>query len=132
MAVKGAGGTSGGLTHFFLGLVMSLSGAYLITNNVKVSSSYLAMRYNLFGSTSVSAFGVTLIPLTIGIFYLFFNGDSKIGWLLTVGSIIAIFVGIVANLQIYFATTSLYIFGMMLTLLFGGLGLVARSLKSFD
>jgi hypothetical protein len=132
MAVKGAGGTTGGLTHFFLGLIMSLSGAYLITNNVKVSSSYLAMRYNLFGSTSVSAFGVTLIPLTIGIFYLFFDGGSKIGWLLTLASIVAIFIGIVANLQIYFATTSLYIFGMMLTLLFGGLGLVARSLKSFD
>lgn len=132
MAVKGAGGTSGGLTHFFLGLIMSLSGAYLITNNITVKTSYLAMRYNLFGSTSVSAFGVTLIPLIIGIFYLFFDGESKIGWLLSAGSIIAIFVGVISNLQIYFASTSLYVFGLMLTLLFGGLGLVARSLKSFD
>ncbi|MCJ8344879.1 hypothetical protein MJH12_05010 [bacterium] len=132
MSVKGAGGTSGGITHFFLGLIMSISGAYLITNNIKVSSSYLAMRYQLFGSTSVSAFGITLIPLVIGIFYLFFDGESKIGWLLSIASIIAIFIGIVSNLQIYFATTSLYIFGVMITLLFGGLGLVARSLKSFD
>ncbi|PCJ19501.1 MAG: hypothetical protein COB02_07070 [Candidatus Cloacimonadota bacterium] len=129
---RGAGGTSGGLTHFFLGLVMSLSGAYLITNNVKVTSSYLTMRYQMYGGTSVSAFGITLIPLTLGIFYLFFDGESKIGWLLTLASIIAIFIGIVSNLQIYFATTSLYSFGIMLTLLFGGLGLVARSLRSFD
>ena len=42
-----------------------------------------------------------------------------------------IFVGILVNLQIYFQPTSLYNTIVMLVLLAGGLGLVARSLRSY-
>jgi hypothetical protein len=45
------------------------------------------------------------------------------------GGAVIIFVGIIANLQIYFRQTSLYNLILMLVLFAGGLGLMARSLK---
>lgn len=53
---------------------------------------------------------------------LFFNGRSIAGWLLT-------FAGIITNLDIYFQPTSLFNTLVMLLLLAGGIGLVARSLR---
>ena len=129
---KGAGGTSGGIAHFFLGLMMSFSGGFLLTNNIKVTSNFLGMRWHLFGNVGVSAFGATLFPFCIGVFYLFLDGGSKIGWLLTLGSVVAIIAGVLMNLQVYFQTTSLYVLGLMLVLLLGGLGLVFKSLKSYE
>ena len=52
--------------------------------------------------------------------------------MLTIGGAIVIFVGILMNLRIYFEPTSLFNTLIMLTLLAGGLGLVARSLKARD
>jgi hypothetical protein len=121
--IRGAGGTPGGIGEFLLGLVMAVGGAYLLTNQVTVSSSYwLIGGYN--------AFGLSLVPLLFGVGLLFFNGRSLFGWLLTlVGAVIILF-GVIANLHIYFQPTSLFNTIIMLVLLVGGIGLVARSLKA--
>jgi hypothetical protein len=124
MSTKGAGGTSGGVGQFFLGLAMAVAGAYLITNQVTVSSGF----WGYFGPHT---FGLTLLPLAFGIGMLFFDGKSVIGWVLTVGGAVVIFVGILANLQVYFRPTSLYNTIVMLVLLAGGIGLVARSLRPY-
>ena len=118
---KGAGGTSGGIVEFFVGLGMSVAGAYLLTNQVTVTSSF----WSIWG---YNAFGLTLIPLIFGIGILFFNGKSIAGWLLLFAGIVIIFAGIITNLQIYFQPTSLFNTIIMLVLLAGGIGLVARSL----
>jgi hypothetical protein len=114
------GGTPGGLGTFIVGLVMSIAGGYLIMNQVQVTSGY----WGWFGQNT---FGLTLLPLIIGIGLLFFNGKSIIGWLLAGGGAVIIFVGVLANLRIYFAQTSLYNFIIMLVLFAGGLGLMARA-----
>jgi hypothetical protein len=36
----GAGGTSGGIGEFFLGLIMAVAGGYILTNRVVVASSF--------------------------------------------------------------------------------------------
>jgi len=48
---------------------------------------------------------------------------------LTVAGALFILAGVIANLHIYFRPTSLFNVIVMLVLLFGGLGLVARSLR---
>jgi hypothetical protein len=112
--IRGAGGTSGGIGLFLIGLAMAVTGAYLITTQVTVTSGYWQWGgYN--------TFGLTLIPLIAGIGLLFFNGRSIAGWILA---------GIIANLQIYFRPTTLFNTVMMLVLFAGGVGLVARSLKA--
>lgn len=44
-----------------------------------------------------STFGITLIPMLIGVGLLFFNGRSIPGWLLAVSGVLFIFAGILAN-----------------------------------
>jgi hypothetical protein len=122
--MKGAGGTRGGIGQFFLGLAMALSGAYLLTNQVTVTSGY----WTLFGPRT---FGLSLLPLVLGVGILFFDGKSTWGWLLTGCGALFIFLGVLMNLQIYFERTSLYGTLVMLALLAGGLGLLARSLRPY-
>ncbi len=61
---------------------------------------------------------------------LFFNGRSVAGWLLTIVGCAIILAGILMNMDIYFRQTSLFNTLVMLVLLAGGLGLIARSLRS--
>ena len=121
--IRGAGGTPGGVGQFFLGLAMAASGAYLLTNQVAVSSGY----WSFWGDHS---FGLSLVPLILGIGLLFFNGRSILGWILLFAGLIIVFTGILMNLQIYFRQTSLFNTLMMLVLLVGGIGLIARSLRA--
>lgn len=119
--IKGAGGTSGGFIEFFLGLGMAVAGAYLLTNQVIVSSSI----WSLWG---FSSFGLSLVPLIFGIGFLFFNGKSIVGWILLMIGVVIIFAGILMNLHIFFKPTSLFNTIVMLVLLAGGIGLVARGI----
>jgi uncharacterized protein len=121
--IAGAGGTSGGIGQFLLGVCMAVAGAYLLTQQVTVTSSF--WRWGGYNS-----FGLSLIPLILGIGLLFFNGKSIAGWLLTIAGAVIIFAGILTHLDIYFQPTSLFNTIVMLVLLAGGIGLVARSLKA--
>lgn len=118
--MKGAGGTSGGIGTFFAGAAMIIVGLYLLLARVTVTTG----GWRLFG---YNAFGISLLPLVAGIGILFFNGRAVAGWALTaVGSLI-ILAGIIANLGIYLQPTSLFDTLMMLALVAGGIGLVARA-----
>lgn len=120
---EGAGGTPGGIGEFLLGLGMAVAGAYLLTSSVVVTSGAWAVwGYN--------AFGLSLVPFIFGIGLLFFNGRSKPGWLLLFASVVIIFTGIIMNLRVYFQPTSLFGTLLMLVLLAGGVGLVARALRA--
>jgi len=117
------GGTPGGLGHFVLGFAMACAGAYFLADRVTVVGSY----WSVYGGNS---FGITLIPMLLGVGLLFWNGRSVIGWLLTCAGALFILAGVLANLHIYFQPTSLFHTIIMLVLLVGGLGLIARSLHS--
>jgi len=119
---RGAGGTEGGIGMFLIGFVMAVAGGYLLTSQVTVTSG----SWHLWG---YNAFGLSLLPFVIGIAFLFFNGKSPVGWVLTIAGAVILFVGIIANLDIYFRPTSLFNTLVMLVLLLGGIGLVARSLR---
>jgi hypothetical protein len=122
-SVKGAGGTSGGVGTFFAGAAMVLTGGYLLLTRVSVTSGgWLVYGYN--------GFGLSLIPLLVGIGVLFYNGRSVLGWFLTAGGALIIVAGILSNLHLYLQPTSLFDTLMMLGLLAGGLGLVVRSLQA--
>jgi hypothetical protein len=121
--MKGAGGTPGGVGMFLCGAAMVVAGGYLLLTQVTVTSAgWRFYGYNMFG--------LSLFPLLIGIGVLFFNGRSLLGWLLTGAGALIIVVGIVANLGIYFRPASLFDTLIMLGLVAGGIGLVARALQS--
>ena len=121
--LKNVGGTSGGLGEFLIGLGMTIAGGYMLISRVVVSSSF----WNWGG---YSSFGLTLVPLVIGIALVFFNGRSIIGWLLVFACVVIIVSSILMNLQIYFQPTSLFNTIIMLVLFAGGIGLIARGVMA--
>ncbi|MCC6561636.1 MAG: hypothetical protein IT478_09785 [Xanthomonadales bacterium] len=119
----GAGGTPGGIPMFLIGFVMAVAGGYLLTSQVTVTSGFWALwGYN--------SFGLSLLPFIVGVLMLFFDGRSKVGWLLLIAGVVVILAGVIMNLRIYFEPTSLFNTLTMLFLLAGGIGLLARSLRS--
>jgi hypothetical protein len=127
----GAGGTPGGVGLFLLGFAMACAGGWLLTNQVTVSSEYFASGFLVpIMNYRMNSFGLSLLPFIIGIGFLFFDGKSATGWVLTIGGLTIILVGILMSLHIYFQPTSLFNTLVMLVLLFGGLGLILRSLKA--
>src|SRR5262245_640572 len=119
----GAGGTPGGVGQFIGGVVMAGIGTYLFLNQVEVTGSW--GRFWGF-----SSFGLSLVPMLVGLGMLFYNGKSVAGWLLTLVGFGVILAGILTNLDIYFRPTTLYNTLFMLVLLAGGLGLIIRSVRA--
>src|ERR1041385_4781797 len=124
MDIQNVGGTPGGTRTFLLGMIMAIAGGYLLFQQVSVGGGYWS--WNLFRGAGRRC-GITLLPLLLGIGILFANGRSRVGRLLTLGSALVIIVGVIANLDIHFQTTSLWNLLIMLVLLVGGIGLVVRS-----
>src|ERR1041384_3915439 len=124
MDINNVGGTPGGPRTFLLGMIMAIAGGYLLFQQVQVGGGYWA--WSAFGGAGRS-FGITLLPLLLGIGILFVNGKSLVGRLLTFGGALVIVVGIIANLDIHFQQTSLWNTLTMLVLLVGGVGLLVRS-----
>jgi hypothetical protein len=125
MEIRGAGGTSGGVGQFFLGVALTGLGLYLFLSRVTVVSS----AWTLFG---YNGFGVTLVPLTLGLALLFFNGRSVAGWVLSVGSFLVILIGIITNLSFFFMPTNLIVTLLMIGMMGAGFGLILRSLKDYE
>jgi hypothetical protein len=121
--MRDVGGTPGGLGSFFIGLILACIGGYLLTNQVMVTSGY----WTFYGANS---FGITLVPMLVGVSMLFWNGRSVVGWLLTIAGGLLILAGIIANLHIYFAPTSLFNTLVMLIMLVGGLALIGRAVRA--
>ena len=123
--MRGAGGTPGGLGGFFAGLAMVVAGGYLLLTRVTVTSACgtsgattrSVSRWSPSSSASVSSSS---------------TAARSPGGCSTAGGALIILVGIIANLQIYFRATSLFDTLVILILLAGGLGLVARSLRPQD
>jgi hypothetical protein len=123
--LRDVGGTRGGLGLFLVGLGLAAVGGYLLLQQVDVHGGY--WTFGRWGSGT--SFGMTLIPLLLGVGILFYNGKSAIGWILTGGGGLIILAGIIANMQIHFRTTTLYNTLIMLVLLVAGLGIIFRSLR---
>jgi len=122
--LRDVGGTRGGLGMFVVGAAMTLAGLYLLFTQVDVHGGYWR-----WGMGNDRTFGLTLIPLLAGVGVLFWNGSSKVGWALAGGGLLILVVGIIANMQIHWRRTTLFDALLMLVLIAGGLGVMARSLR---
>src|SRR5262247_3655673 len=128
-AARGAGGTPGGIPHFLAGLLMTVVGGYLVLNQVQVTSSF--NFFGLWGWSRPAGFGLTMLPLLIGVGVLFFDGKSKLGWILTAGGLLTILAAVLMSLSIHWEPTSLFNTLLMFGLLAAGVGLIARSLRPY-
>ncbi len=134
--MKGAGGTSGGFGHFFIGLTMMCAGFYMLLNAISVTSTF-GMGMRLYGFSSLGGSyhvtsGMIMIPFIFGIGLIFYNSKNILAWVLTIGSLTALIFGVIASINFTFKSMSSFDLLVILVLAFGGLGLFLRSLKSLD
>ena len=127
--MHGAGGTPGGAGRFFVGLAMCVAGGYLFLNAIHVSYGFgLGHVLYAYGPARLTT-GMTLLPLALGIGLIFYNARNVLGWLLALGSLLAIVVGVIASIRFSLAGMSLFDLLVIVVLLVGGAGLFLGSLR---
>lgn len=129
MARRGAGGSQGGTGSFALGVVMMISGGYLLLQSIVVRPSFGfgAAVFHVGGMPVTS--GMVLVPFMFGIGMIFYNARNWIGWALAGASLIALVAGVIASISLQFARMSVFDLIIILILLVGGLGLFLRALR---
>ncbi len=131
--MRGAGGTEGGTGSFILGLVMLSAGLYLLLDSIVVSNSfslgYPLWRVPVAGTHFNLTSGGMLLPLMAGIALIFYNARMVWGWVLAIGALTAVLLGVILSLSISMRSMSLLNLLLVLTLTMGGLGLFLRSLR---
>ena len=134
--MNGAGGNSGGIGHFFIGLIMMCGGFYLLLNAITVTSNF-GLNSRLYSVSALgTSFGITggtvMLPFIFGIGLIFYNSRNILGWLLSIGSITALIFGVISSVRFSLRTMTSYDLIVILVLAIGGLGLFLRSLKAID
>ncbi|HKX75207.1 MAG TPA: hypothetical protein VJR05_07440 [Acidimicrobiia bacterium] len=127
LPVRGAGGTPGGVGPFLLGVAMTIGGGYLLLNSLRVVNGFGGALYD-FGGLRLTG-GMILIPFIIGVGIIFYDSSRWYGWFLAGASLLALIVGAVASVRFSFAGMSAFDLIVILILLFGGIGLVLRSVR---
>ncbi|WP_076541237.1 hypothetical protein [Shewanella sp. UCD-KL21] len=130
--MKGAGGTSGGIGSFFIGLIMMCGGFYMLLNAIKITSSF-GMGHSLYrmGGMNLTS-GMIMIPFMFGVGLMFYNAKNIFGWILTFGSLVALIFGVISSINFRFSHMSAFELIVILVLSVGGLGIFLRSLKTID
>ncbi|MBE0361650.1 MULTISPECIES: hypothetical protein [Pseudoalteromonas] len=133
--MKGAGGSSGGIGHFFIGLIMMCGGFYMLLNAISVTSNF-GLSSRIYSVSALGGFGVTggmvMIPFIFGVGLIFYNSKNILGWLLSFGSLSALIFGVISSVRFSMRTMTSFDLIVIIVLAFGGLGLFLRSLKSID
>lgn len=116
-------GKNSDVIMFFVGLVMTIVGGYLFMQNVEVYASSI-FSFSLFGRQMD---GLIFVPLIASIIFLFYkyNWVSKLCCGLSMAIII---VNVIMNIRLYWKATSLFVTVIIFILLFGGIGLLAKTL----
>jgi len=127
--MRGAGGTPGGSMTFWLGVAMMIGGFYLLLNSIVIRAhwgfGHSLYSFGGFGITS----GMIMIPFLIGVGFVFYDSRSKLGWVLAVGSLLALIFGVIASVNFTFRNMSAFDLIVILVLAFGGIGLTLKSLS---
>jgi hypothetical protein len=112
---------------------MMCGGFYMLLNAIIVTSNFGAgMRlygFNAFGSGYSVTSGMIMIPFMFGVGMIFYNSRNLIGWLLSVGSLVALIFGVIASIKFSFRSMSAFDLIVILVLSVGGLGMFLRSLR---
>jgi len=130
--LTGAGGTSGGIGEFLLGLAMFVVGIFIFLSNITVTNGFglSTVFFRIGGNFGVDIVsGMIFIPFIFGIALVFYNKKNLIGWILTIGSVLLLMIGMIVSLRFSFRPMNAFSMIMLLVLIFGGAGLFLRSLR---
>ncbi len=107
---------------------MLVAGLFIFSQKVMVSSGFMGLGFTL-GGIQLSN-GLIMVPFIIGIVWMFGSGGSLLSKLFTIASVIIIIAAVVMTSHISLMRMTLYEWIVILVLIFGGAGLLARLLLS--
>ncbi len=114
--------------QFVAGMVMLVVGLFLLSQNIVVSSGWFGMGgFGMFGGIRVNT-GMIMIPFIIGIIWMFGSGASFASKVFTVLSVILIIASVIMTTNIYLVSMTMFQWVLILILIFGGAGFVAKVL----
>lgn len=114
------------LMQFVAGAVMLAIGLFILAQKVEVWSGWFGGGFRI-GSFRVNS-GLVMIPFVIGIVWMFATGASFASKIFTGISILFIVVSIIMSTTIHLTRMSLYEWVLILVLIFGGIGFLAKVL----
>lgn len=113
------------LMQFVAGIIMLVVGLYIFSQKVIVFSGF----FSLGGRFSS---GLIVVPLIIGIVWMFVSGANFASKVFTALAAIIIIASVVMTTNIHLSAMSLYDWILILVLIFGGAGLVGKVLFAGD
>jgi len=132
----GAGGTSGGIGRFFIGLIMMCGGFYMLLQSINVSVHFgmgtRLLGFSMFGQRFGITSGMVMIPFIFGIGIIFYNSRNIIGWILSIGSLSAMVFGVISTTHFSLRRMTAFELITILVLSAGGIGLFLSSLRNAD
>lgn len=117
------------LLQFLAGLVMLITGLFIFSQKVVVYSSFMG-GFTMGGMRMTS--GLIVVPLIAGIVWMFVSGASFPSKIMTGVGVLLILAGVIASTSIHLTSMSLYDWILLLVLIFGGAGLLAKVLLAGD
>lgn len=111
--------------EFYMGIVLIAAGVFFLLSKAVVHSGFYGWSI---GGINLST-GLVVIPLMIGIIWLFNNPKSILARLITISGSIFIIASIIMNIRISFRTTSMFDYVIMTMLIAAGIGLWIKSIS---
>lgn len=120
-------GSNNQISRFAIGLIMLVAGTYMLLNAIHVGYNF----YHIYHIQGVGSFtsGYVMIPFMFGIGMIFYNSRNFLGWLLTLGSVVILIVGVISSVRFRLAHMTAFELLTILVLMMGGLGLFLSSLR---
>ena len=113
------------LLQFLGGLLMLAVGLFIFANKVIVTSGFFGTGGIYIGSYRLNT-GLVIVPLIIGIIWMFISGGSFASKIFTTIAVLFIIATIIMNTNISLMRMTLYEWVLILVLIFGGGALVAK------
>ena len=111
---------------------MMVGGGYLFFSSITVVNNFsLGYRLYRMGNLSVTS-GMVLIPFLFGVGMIFYNSKNAFGWMLSIGSLIALCLGVISSISFRLQPMSAFELLTILVLTVGGAGLFLSSLRDVD
>lgn len=114
------------LLQFLAGLVMLIAGLFIFSQKVMVTSAFFGHGFSI-GGWHLSN-GLIMVPFIIGVIWMFASAGSFSSKLFTAAGVLIVVVAVIMTTNISMVRITLYEWVVILVLIFGGAGLLARIL----
>lgn len=114
------------LLQFLAGLAMLIAGLFIFSQKVIVSSGFFGSELSLGGFQMAN--GLIMVPFIIGVVWMFASEGSIASKMFTAVGILIVVMAVILTTHISLVYITLYEWVVILVLIFGGAGLLARIL----